>query len=86
MIEAGWKGSRSSIFHSQADLSHASYIIKLESITIALRVQNKSMVEPKPMIGQKRPSSKVFRPQELSHRFGAKADFVRYFREQCKCV
>ena len=35
-------------------------------------------------LGQKRPANKVFRPQEMTGRFGAKADFVNYFKVQRK--
>ena len=44
------------------------------------------MVESNMLIGVKRPGNKVFRPQEMQHRFGAKADFIRYFREQRKFI
>ena len=36
------------------------------------------------LLGVKRPSSMVFRPQEMTHRFGSKADFIKYFRESRK--
>ena len=42
------------------------------------------MVERLSMIGQKRPPPKSINPKELEHRFGAKSDFVRYFKESCK--
>ena len=43
------------------------------------------MVDSNPILGVKRPSKDVFLPREMAHRFGAKSDFVRYFKEQCKC-
>ena len=42
------------------------------------------MVDTNMSLGQKRPYNKVFKPEELCHRFGAKTDFVRYFKEQRK--
>ena len=37
------------------------------------------MVEKNSMLGVKRASTKLFEPQEMNHRFGAKSDFVQNF-------
>ena len=42
------------------------------------------MVDANPLVGHKRPSKMVFKPSEMVHRFSAKSDFIRYFKEKRK--
>ena len=57
---------------------------KLVRYILVDRQSNNTMVEPVAKLGVKRPPPRSFLPQEMQHRFGAKSDFVRYFKEQCK--
>ena len=44
------------------------------------------MAESKMFIGVKSPGNKVLRPQEMQYCFGAKADFIRNFRDEFKFI
>ena len=35
-------------------------------------------------LGQKRKYNQVFAPTDLAHKFSAKSDFLKYFKESCK--
>ena len=39
------------------------------------------MVEQTPVLGKKQPRPKYIDPRDIQHRFGAKSDFIRYFKE-----
>ena len=41
------------------------------------------MVDANPLIGVRRPRIQVYKPEEIVHRFSAKSDFVRYFKDKC---